>query len=1288
MGDASNLQTSFLSGEWSPYAQGRADDKEYRNGLALCSNGFPIETGAWTRRQGFRFAATTRLGQPAWLRSFAFAEGAPFQMEFTNQFLRLFSGTELVSTPDPQTVASINTANPVQVTTQGAHGWSNGANVQFIFDNSQAYPGAALLMNRQFTISNVATKTFTLTDPITGAGIDGSTITLPGSAAQVVRVNEIASPYTTTQLTTINRVQALTAQNLGVVVTLAPGVAPWTLAQISQNSPSTFATFSYAASVFLDGPYMDPAASGTLTPSGLSGSITLSGAPANTFVATDVGRMIRLFSEPLAYNAATAYVAGNTVKYLDGLYYSAIASSTGKAPNQYPALWAVNPTGAIWSWGAITAFNSGTNVTFTVKGPALLYTTAVSAWRLGLYSDTTGYPTCGVYHEGRLWLAGAQGNRFDASMSNDPFNMAPTASDGTVSDNNAISYVLNAEDTNKIYWMQPDNNGIVCGTKGGEWMIAASSLNDPLTPTSIQAHRRSKYKAANAQAVHAGFSVLFIQSAARKIVEYVADVFSGKFLGRNLMERARHLATTDVLQISYQQELNPILWGRTGAGKLIGTTYKRESSFTSEPPTINGWHQHTLGSGRVVESLSVGPSILGNRETLAIVTNDTNTNIRHVELLTDMFDETSTINDAWFLDDAVTPVAAVEATNGSTVTFYGAIYLAGFTVQVWAGGLDLGDYVVAADGSITVPLGSSSTTFPGLSLFTDAYLVQLENSGENFGGLGVILNRSVTVPYPATPGKTVQEQFPDAGVTHTPGFWAENYDTQETMQIGAGSASTDGMTICDRITGLEKRHVAASSIIYPSQTGSATLNFGAWSKKGFFYYCSNSQNNSVLRKLNTTTFQVVGSFGVSGSGFLQDVNHLAAMGSNCLISVQGHEYLFSASFAGPSNTFTVIDVDGMSWAGHTFTSTDTDPFQFCAGEQINNGIHTYSSAYSISRADTVIGFYRSTINAASNLYFNPQATTGAASLVLNTGVITTRVRGIPLSDIDATWTKFDSVAGLAYDQTDGNLIIAVFTLSAVTNTYYIVKINAATGAVIWKTAVPNASFQLTNAEMRISTIKYGTYSFLMGASTHYMNTVNTATGAITQNSFSGIGASGGVSNDTDGSVLFGGNFISGGDVTGIGGTVNFTNKVGRLQGFSQFPGQVTTTQSGVIPVVIGFTYTSQAAKLRDLAPDATGARQGPALGKTRRVHRFAALCANTQGISFGTDITGRYRLAAFKSKAGKGVTPLAVNQLYTGTYTDTLEDDYDLDSALSWKITRPYPATVTAAAQSLETMDR
>src|SRR5579859_1873703 len=245
MADASFVQTDFRGGEWSPYAQGNHTEKEYPRALNLCFNAYVGEEGGSIRRQGTRWIAYTRGGAYAWLIPFAFAESAPYDMEFTDSHLRFFAASALVMTNDPQT-ATANTASPVQITTGASHGWSTGDQVQFLFSANQDPSLAALVLYRQFSITVTGATTFTLTDAITGDNIDGSTFTLPPNTS-VGRILDIASPYTVTQLPHLRSVQAEVLVNNaleGQVFILCPGMAPRVVANTALETSSAFASFA------------------------------------------------------------------------------------------------------------------------------------------------------------------------------------------------------------------------------------------------------------------------------------------------------------------------------------------------------------------------------------------------------------------------------------------------------------------------------------------------------------------------------------------------------------------------------------------------------------------------------------------------------------------------------------------------------------------------------------------------------------------------------------------------------------------------------------------------------------------------------------------------------------------------------------------------------------------------------------------------------------------------------------------------------------------------------------
>lgn len=898
MGNASNVQTNFLGGEWSKAAQGRADKPEYKTALARALNIIPVPPGAAPRRPGFRHVAVTRDGGQARLIDYTFQESAPYIMEVTDGIIRFFSGTTAVRTNDDVAVSAISASSPAEVTTVAAHGWDETTRVRF-FDLGINNP---LLQNREFVATITSTTAFTLTDPLTGDAIDGSTLGTFVSGT-VGRVLELTSPYAALQLDAIRKAQINQDFDTDIVL-FHSEVKPQILTVEEEPTDDTFAEFSLAPSNFEDGPYLDPFKNSQVTPSGTAGIISLTfdfkawssdtaysegdytstggvtyrslinenqnNAPASVtdaweiadatalinggegFKAGDIGRHIRIYSEPPIWSSATTYALNNVVSHGDVTYTSLANSNINFDPETQPTKWAINPSGAIWTWGKITsvsggisteisqslgttigdfsnsssafdgslttrasrstsygyigknfsgapqaissatviaraseklwANNKGLNGTLNLRasqtapasrsdgtllgtsglvanpttltvvsvdqtteweyiwlesitsgsrdgvspaahyfgeiqffqqqeggtgcfiqvlGDPLLYTTAARKWRLGLYSDTTGWPRCGVGHEGRLWLSGGAKNRFDASRSNKPFNFAPTEKDGTVVGSNAFDYTFNADQANTIYWMHSERQGVLCGTDGGEWLVQASSNSNPLTPTSVQANKSTRIKCADAEPASTGNSLVIIQRYRRKLVEYFADVNAGKFTAPDLSEYSKHMLKDSAAQVIYQRELAPIVWCRTGAGELRGMTYKRESLISSAPPEFYGWHQHTLGSGRTITSMCVGPSVDEATDTLSVVTYDAVSGLYHVEMLTEIVTDDLEIEDSWYLDNAIAPSSYVPAP--STLTLYGLWHLNGATVTVLAGGVEFAGETVS-NGSIVLTI--------------------------------------------------------------------------------------------------------------------------------------------------------------------------------------------------------------------------------------------------------------------------------------------------------------------------------------------------------------------------------------------------------------------------------------------------------------------------------------------------------------------------------------------------------------------------------------------------------
>lgn len=634
-------QSDFRGGEIGSISQGRSELPIYRTALNLSLNQISLEEGSVTRRSGTHWLGPTYGRTTAKLLTFKSTSTLPYVMEFTNGNLQFYSSGGYVCTNDRRMVtASSSAAGALSLTLDANSTWSVGDTVILQFPSTLSPAKYGPYLNRVFkvTAGGGASTALTLKDDL-GIALPYDSATNDLVTAKVWRIKRFSTAWTTTMLPDLRAVQAQ-SNSFILHKTVSPRFVQITTEAVGANDP----VFTLSTPSFTDGPYLDQqgtfAVPETGTVSGYTGIITFTPLT-TTFTAADVGRHIRLFSEPPAWNSGTTYTYGQTVTY-KGAYWKSIATGTYAALNvgvqpgtsatsgsSQIAVWAAAPKEGQWGWGVITA-QAGTSCTVqfgTLAGVVGLNANngaTISIWRLGVYMAGQ-YPTCGLYHEGRLWLAGAIPNRFDASISNDVITFSPTDAYGNVLDSSGIGAVINADDVTNIYWMAPDHQGILIGTPGGEWLISASSLNDPLTATSIQVHKITRYGAANIPAIRVGVALLFVQGFKQRILEYLSDTFSGRFTGRHINEHAKHLTAPGVVELAYQEEKAPIVWALMTDGTLAGTTYRRVSHVVTEDPTISGGHRHQIGLGdlgpvRLVRSMCVQANAGGLSDLLYLCT--------------------------------------------------------------------------------------------------------------------------------------------------------------------------------------------------------------------------------------------------------------------------------------------------------------------------------------------------------------------------------------------------------------------------------------------------------------------------------------------------------------------------------------------------------------------------------------------------------------------------------------------------------------------------------------------
>ncbi len=412
------------------------------------------------------------------------------------------------------------------------------------------------------------------------------------------------------------------AQSADVLYIAHPDHPPRKLTRSSHTS------WSITDLDFLDGPYLavNTDTSKTLTPSATTGTgITITASGHSPFVSSDVGRLVR-------------------IKH-----------------------------GSTWGYAKITAYTSATQVTADVKKD-FGGTTASSDWRLGAWSATTGYPATVTFFQERLWWGGNtdQPQTLWGSVSGDFENYQPSQTDGTVQDDDAVTFTIADDRVNAIRAMSAGKR-LAVFTTGGEFTMAGGPGSETVTPTAVQVTRETTHGAARLPVERIGPVVLFLQRQRRKLREFVFNLDVDSFKAPDLTLLAEHVTGTGVVDLDYQREPDSVLWAVRDDGTLLGMTYERDQD-------VVGWHRHVLG-GRSdaagaqakVESVAVIPGSGEDEVWVTVQRRINGATKRYVEFIEQEFDpdtKTLTKEDAFFVDSGLTldsPVAVTGATQANPV---------------------------------------------------------------------------------------------------------------------------------------------------------------------------------------------------------------------------------------------------------------------------------------------------------------------------------------------------------------------------------------------------------------------------------------------------------------------------------------------------------------------------------------------------------------------------------------------------------------------------------------------
>lgn len=400
-----------------------------------------------------------------------------------------------------------------------------------------------------------------------------------------------------------------------------------------------------------------------------------------------------------------------------------INGDTGFAATDVKRLIRFKGSEGIWRSLKITARTDDKTVKAKLQADILSTLDATTEWRLGLFSETTGYPTCAIMFEDRQWLGGmvAYPEWFAFSVTGKYEVMSPTDYLGAVQDDSGFSGKLQSRRRGRLAWIATDGRAVLIGTSSAIFSVQSTDPQTAISAKTAKARRQSARGAAPIEPQPVDRQILFVQRGKRTMREAAYSFGVDGYDTPSMQLYATDIGAKSLEQHDFAYEPFSIDWIRLGDGTVAGFVYNKEQS-------VLGWFLCDFGG--YVESLCVLPSQTTPQDVLWMTIRRTTPagTRRFIERTMPLWDFGNLITDAFFVDGGL-------VYNGAATTdIYGLAMYEGMTVVGLADGSPITPTVVV-NGHIALSTAASKIVI-GLPYDSEAETSRIEAGSANGTAMG------------------------------------------------------------------------------------------------------------------------------------------------------------------------------------------------------------------------------------------------------------------------------------------------------------------------------------------------------------------------------------------------------------------------------------------------------------------------------------------------------------------------------------------------------------------------